>query len=268
MAEICLIPFCLLTCTACRQPEKPIAQESSTLRISTEGDPQTLDPRRVRDLATTTVIHMLYEGLMRTQEDGLPVPALAETVTISPDQKTYTFQLRRSAWSDGQPVTAYDFEETWKSLLSPQFPSPNAYQLDVIKGAQAAKEGRASINQIGVHAQDDATLIVDLEQPTPYFLHLTATHFLYPVHQSLRQQPVDSSALPDSKIVTNGPFKLEKWSRHNELTAIPNPYYWDQENVHLNRIQLVTLDNPTAIQLFKIGELDWAGSLLPFPWMP
>jgi len=260
--KLFLIPLCLLTCTACRQPETPIAQESATLRISTEGDPQTLDPRRVRDLATTTVIHMLYEGLMRTQEDGLPVPALAETVTISPDQKTYTFQLRPSAWSDGKPVTAYDFEETWKSLLAPQFPSPNAYQLYVIKGAQAAKEGRAPIDQIGVHAQDDATLIVDLEQPTPYFLHLAATHFLYPVNQSLRQQPVDSNALPDSKIVTNGPFKLEKWSRHNELTAIPNPYYWDKENVHLNRIQLVVLDNPTAIQLFKIGELDWAGSPL------
>lgn len=257
-----LIPFCLFIYAACHQPEQPIAKNSSTLRISMEGDPQTLDPRRVRDLSTTTVIHMLYEGLMRTQADNQPAPALAKTVTISPDQKTYTFQLRRSAWSDGQPVTAHDFEQTWKSLLQPAFPSPNAYQLYAIRGAQDAKEGRASSDQIGVYAQDDLTLIVELEQPTPYFLQLTATHFFYPVHASLRQQSENSRALSPSQILTNGPFKLEKWSHHNELTAIPNPHYWDQPNIRLKRIHLIVLDNPTALQLFQSGELDWTGSPL------
>jgi oligopeptide transport system substrate-binding protein len=260
--KIFLVPFCLLICVACRQPQPPVARDSSTLRISMEGDPQTLDPRRARDLATATVIHMLYEGLMRTQADGQPAPALAETVTISPDQKTYTFQLRPSSWSNGQPVTAADFEETWKSLLNPQFPSPNAYQLYVIRGAQAAKEGQASNDQVGVHAQNDSTLVVELEQPTPYFLHLVSTHFFYPVHTSLRQQPADSSALPDSQIVTNGPFKLEKWSRHNELTTTPNPHYWDKNNIHLKCIHCIVLDNPTALQLFHRGELDWTGSPL------
>ena len=123
-----------------------------------EGDVQTLDPRRVRYLPTATVIHMLYEGLMRIGPDGNPAPALAEIVSISPDQLTYTFTLRRSAWSDGQPVTASDFAETWKSVLDPTFPSPNAYQLYPIRGAKAAKEGNASLNAIGVRAIDDSTL--------------------------------------------------------------------------------------------------------------
>ncbi len=259
--KLCLIPFCLLACTACRKHE-PIAQTSSTLKISCEGDPQTLDPRKVRDLATATVIHMLYEGLMRPQANGQPAPAIAEAVTISPDQKTYTFKLRNSAWSDGQPVTAYDFEKTWKSLLNPQFPSPNAYQLYPIKGAQAAKEGRASMEEIGVYAQDDSTLIVQLEQATPYFLHLTATHFYYPVHPSVLQFSNDSNPLNESQISTNGPYQLEKWSRHNELTAIPNPHYWDSKNIRLHRIHLVVLDNPTALHLFQRGELDWTGSPL------
>lgn len=256
-----LIVFCLLAFTACRQPEKPVTQ-SDTLRMSMEGDPQTLDPRRVRDLSTVTVMHMLYEGLMRTQADGLAAPALAESITVSPDQKTYTFHLRSSAWSNGDPVTAKDFEQTWKSLLNPQFPSPNAYQLYLIKGAQAAKEGEVSLDQIGVSAPDDLTLIVELEQPTPYFLHLVATHFFYPIHASLRQQTADARPLPDSDIVTNGPFKLEKWNYRNELTAIKNPHYWDRSNVRLNRIQLIVLDNPTALQLFQNGELDWTGSPL------
>lgn len=260
--KIFLILVCLLISTGCREPQKPILQQSSSLRISTEGDPQTLDPRRVRDLPTTTLIHMVYEGLMRIQPDGQPAPALAETITVSSDKKTYTFELRRSSWSDGQPLTAYDFEETWKSLLNPQFPSPNAYQLYAIRGAKAAKEGRASIDQIGVRAKSDSTLVVELEQPTPYFLHLIAAHFFYPVHTTLRQQSRDSSALPNTQFLTNGPFKLEKWSRHNELTAVPNPHYWDRNKIHLDRIHLIVLDNPTALQLFQRGELDWTGSPL------
>lgn len=260
--KIYLIIFCLIAFTACHQPEKPVAQQSDTLRMSMEGDPQTLDPRRVRDLSTVTVMHMFYEGLMRTQADGLTVPALAESFTVSPDQKTYTFHLRSSVWSNGEPVTAKDFEYTWKSLLNPQFPSPNAYQLYVIKGAQAAKEGKASLDQIGISTPNNSTLVIELEQPTPHFLHLISTHFFYPVHTSLRQQSTDISALPKSNSVTNGPFKLEKWSHHNELTAIKNPRYWDKDKVRLARVQLIMLDNPTALQLFQNGELDWTGSPL------
>lgn len=259
--KLFLIPFLLLAVAACRQPQQPRAQ-SSTLRISMEEDPLTLDPRRVRDLGTATVIHMLYEGLMRSQKEGQPTLAVAEDVIISSDQKTYTFKLRPSFWSNGQPVTAEDFEQTWKSLLDPNFPSPNAYQLYVIRGAQAAKEGKASRDQIGVHAQDNSTLIVELEQPVPYFLHLLATHFFYPVHMSLREQAADASLLPNSQILTNGPFKLESWSRRNELTAISNSHYWDKKSVHLDRIHFLVLDNPTALELFKQGELDWTGSPL------
>ncbi len=227
-----------------------------------EKDPQTLDPRRVRDLATITVIHMLYEGLMRTQADGQATLALAEKVTISQDRKTYTFQLRSSAWSDGQPVTAYDFEQSWKSLLDPQFPSPNVYQLYVIRGAQEAKEGRTSIDQVGIYAIDPSTLIVELERPVPYFLDLIATHFFYPVHASLRQQMIDSTATSNSSILTNGPFQLKAWRHHNELTAVQNLHYWDKENIRLDQIHLVILDNSTALQLFQKGELDWTGSPL------
>lgn len=260
-SHLLLILFCLLACTACRKNE-PVAHPSSTLRISTEAEPQTLDPRRVRDLSTITVMHMLYEGLMRNQGEDQPSFALAENVEISPDQKSYIFKLRKSAWSDGQPVKAQDFEETWKSLLDPKFPAPNAYQLYVIRGAQAAKEGRASTEQVGVYAKDDLTLVVELEQPTPHFLDLTTMPCFYPVHNSFRKQANDSPSLEVSQIVTNGPFQLETWRRHNELTTVPNPYYWDHHNVQLERIALVILDNPTALQLFEKGELDWTGSPL------
>jgi oligopeptide transport system substrate-binding protein len=115
--------FCICFLVSCHSSNTS-KRVKSTLTVSTEHEPQSLDPRQVRDVVTTTTIHMLYEGLMRLQAEGKIVPALAESVAISPDQKTYTFKLRSSGWSNGQQVTAYDFESTWKSLLDPQFITP------------------------------------------------------------------------------------------------------------------------------------------------
>ena len=249
--------ICAFICFAC-QPEKPYAQQK-VLRISCEEDPQTLDPRQVRDLPTVTTMHMLYEGLMRTQKDGQPALALAESVNISPDQKTYTFKLRESAWSNGQPVTADDFEQSWKSALVPSFPAPNAYQLYVIKGAQAAKEGKAPLDQVGIKATDAHTLVIELEAPTPYFSSLLATHFYYPVHEMLRTK---NTGEVSADVITNGPFQLEKWSRHSEFIAKPNPHYWDHSKVRLEKIIFIVSDNPTALKLFQNKELEWTGSPL------
>ncbi len=250
---------CLLACTACDK-SKTVSRSPTVVRVSCENDPQTLDPRRARDLLTVTVMHMLYEGLMRNDADGQPAFAMAEAVTLSPDQRVYTFTLRNSAWSNGDPVTAYDFERTWKSALDPHFPSPNAYQLYVIRGAKAAKEGSVSIEQVGVHALDAHTLRVELEQSTPYFLQLVATHFYYPAHASLVAQGTHGNEAWQP--VTNGPYQLEYWKRQNEFSAVPNRHYWDASAIRLDELVLVLLDNSTALQLFQKGELEWTGSPL------
>lgn len=239
--------------------DRRISEPEATLRISSEVDPQTLDPRLVRDLSTATVIHMLYEGLTRLDEEGYPIFAAAEDVNISDDQKTYTFKLRKAKWNNGKPLTAYDFEKTWKSVLDPNFPAPNAYQLYVIKGAKAAKEDKASLDLVGIKATDDNTLVVNLENPTPYFLNLTSSYFYYPVSSSMRHNKEGDKITPQN-IVTNGPFKLEEFSHHNQLTAIKNPSYWDSKSVNLDKIQILIVDNPTALSMFERNELDWVGS--------
>ncbi len=236
--------------------------QESILRISIEEDPQTLDPRQVRDLPTATIIHMLYEGLTRLDANGQPQPALAEEIILSPDQKTYTFKMRKSGWSNGKLITAYDFEQSLKSLLNPHFPAPNAYQFYVIKGAQAAKEGRVPLDQVGIRALDDFTLVIELENSIPYFLNLTSTYFYYPANIDLHQKALLDEQLTIDSFVSNGPFKLEKWSHNNELIVIKNPYYWDADHVHLNKIIVMVLDNTTALQMFGRNELDWMGSPL------
>src|SRR5258708_5455974 len=116
-----LLLFALFFFQSCEN-KSPDSLQISTLHISAEGDPHTLSPRQACDFATATVMHALYEGLMRLDEEGSPIFALAEDYKLSEDQKTYTFTLRKSAWSSGEPVTAYDFEQTWKSILDPKFP--------------------------------------------------------------------------------------------------------------------------------------------------
>ena len=104
---------------------------------------------------------MLYDGLFHMNNEDRVVPALAKEVSLSQDQKKYTFKLRESEWSNGEPLTARDFEETWKSLLDPQFPSRNANQFFMIKGAQAYKQGTGRREDVGIHSPNSYTLVVE-----------------------------------------------------------------------------------------------------------
>lgn len=221
----------------------------NVVRISSEEDPTSLDPRLVTTIPSVNVAHMLYEGLMRHDVSGKLVPGLAEDVKVSNDGKTYTFQLRKATWSNGDPITAQDFVATWLSSLNQKTASPNAYQLYPIRGAKEFHLGQKDVSTVGLKAKNNRTLEVHLEHPTPYFLELTATHFYFPVHQK------DIG-------VTNGPFQLQQWKKNNELTVAKNKRYWDVDDVTLDKIVVVVLQETPAYHLYQSGELDWVGSPL------
>lgn len=227
--------------------------------IATNSDPLSLDPRLVRDLGSINMLYTLFEGLTRMGPDQKAELALAKSVDISSDLLTYTITLRDSNWSDGTPLTAADFVETWLSMLDPAFPAPNANMLYVIKGAKTAKEGFSPLDSVGIKALTPNTLNIQLEQPSPYFLELLMGHFFFPVSPGMRKQAVNYSTTPE-KLVSNGPFKLAQWKQRNEIIVTKNPRYWDFETVALDNIAFQVLDDNTALQLFKGGKLDWAGS--------
>ena len=103
-------------------------------------------------------------------------------------------------------------------------------------------------------------VVVELEEPTPYFLKLLATHFYFPVHRSLREK--DASAIIPEQFIGNGPFKVVHWKKDNEFVAEKNPLYWDAQAVKLDKIIGVKLSENTAYQMYEAGELDWMGSPL------
>ncbi len=227
--------------------------------------PPSLDPRLGGDEISNTLMKMLFEGLTRFSSSGGPALALAKSVDISADQKQYTFKLRTSYWSNQTRLVAQDFEYAWKKVLSPSFYTPFAYFFYPIKNAKAAKEGKVEIDQVGVKAVDDSTLVVDLETPTPEFLEITGNVLYSPVNQKLEKLHPNWFQGSEEGYVCNGPFKLKKMLSNGGYELIKNPYYWDRNKVKLDRIHIGKNQPEVIYEMFKNDEIDWVGRPM-LPW--
>lgn len=238
MHWVCLILLLLIGCT-----QKPAP--SPRLNISFQTHPTTTDPRKAADFTSSSLVCMLYEGLTRSASCEHVEPALAEKVEISSDGTLYTFHLRKAHWSNGEPITAQEFERSWKEVIYP--PGPCTPLFYPILNAEKAASGKAPLDQVGIWAKDSSTLVVKLEKPTPYFYSLTA----FP------------SFLPASEKAYSGPFLLEKNAYNREICLKKNPLYWNADQIHLEQIHIdIVPDEMTALQMFEQKELDWVGGPL------
>lgn len=221
------------------------------LRMNLQGgDPATLNPRFASDIHCHTLATLLFEGLTRINQNGEPEPALAHTIDVSPSGLEYVFRLRSSAWSNGESVTAYDFEHAWKLALMDNVPSFLCPKLFFyLKNAKQAREGRLPYREVGVYAKDRSTLCVALEKPCHHFLHLVATPLFFPLY--------GDSAEPS---VFNGPFYVEEWRHDHVLSLSRNPFYWENKSTHLNGIRFYMDSHvPSIYQKFLNKELDIIG---------
>lgn len=233
---------------------------SSELRLAIEQSVTSVDPRVAHTLPEFTVMKALYEGLTRSGPSGSAELALAEEVDISKDGLSYTFSLRESKWSDGSPLKAQDFVRSWKSVLNPKFPASYAQFLYPIENAEGINKGNLSLDQLGVEALDDQTLLVKLERPVPYFLELLTLPVYFPVHHEVTQS--GEKSLNPLGVATNGPFLLTHLSFNDELILEKNPSYWDASTVKLQRLSLVYIEGNTELMLYEQGSTHWAGSPL------
>lgn len=233
------------------------------LNLNITSEPPSLNPGTSTDTTSSAVLDQVFEGLMRVNLDGEPEEAMAESYEVSEDGKTYTFKIREDAkWTNGDPVTAEDFEYAWKWVLNPENADTDyAYQLYVIKGAQDAKENGASLDDVGIKVVDEKTLEVELEQPTEYFLELTAFVTYYPVNKNVVSENPEWALDVSDAYVSNGPFKLVEWAHNDKIVLEKNENYWDADSVKLEQITMHMIgDESTALQMYESGELDWIGS--------
>ena len=126
---------CALVCIWLSSREQPI--DEHTIRYVIEQEPSTLDPAKSTTSPEATVQLQLFDGLVRLNDESEPEAALAKSWDISDDGREYTFHLRPDLkWSNGEPLTAHDFEYAWKRVLDPEVHADNAYMLYVLKMAK------------------------------------------------------------------------------------------------------------------------------------
>lgn len=228
-----------------------------TLRMVSGAEPETLDPRKATGGAEMNVLRQIFEGLCTHDAKGEIVPGVAERWDISPDGLKYTFYLRENAkWSNGDPVTAQDFEYAWKTALSPELGSRYAEQLYCLKNAEAYNNKKAAADQVGVKAINGRTLEVTLERPTPYFLSLVTFWTYYPVHQKTVEANDKWNTDPKT-IISNGPFKMAGWTHNSKIQLVKNEHYWHKEVVKSEKVELVlTENNKTALDMFESNQVD------------
>lgn len=233
------------------------------MRTCFSMDPLTVDPRKSGDVISSAFVFMLYDGLMQLLPDGKIEFSLAKSVDISEDGCTYVFHLRQAKWSDGHPITAFDFEHSWKKTLEPSFPSSCPELFFPIKKAEAASQGNASLDEVGIMAIDRQTLKVELQHPTPYFLALTCCYNFFPIPQHIEAANPSWDIHFSPCLISNGPFRLVKWKQKREITVEKNPFYWDAENTSLSKLHISIIKNEFAtLEMFENGELDWVSSML------
>lgn len=258
-----VITLYLVLCSLSCQPKNSASR--SVLHLSLDQPLQILDPRTARTLNDCNVLRFLFEGLTKTSKGGGAELALAKSVSILDNGLRYIFILHPGKWSNGDPVTAYDFEWSWKSVLDPAFPTDLAYQLYPIKNGRNCRMGLASQDEVGVRALDASTLEVELEKPIPYFLELLSMTSFLPVNPKLAASNLQWHMSPEL-FVSNGPFCLDIWDHANQVVFKKNPFFREKERVHMEKVEWFVVSADTALRMYEQGALDWIGS--PFSYLP
>ncbi|WP_462408649.1 peptide ABC transporter substrate-binding protein [Neobacillus sp. Marseille-QA0830] len=233
---------------------KNVKQE---LTLNAISEPPALDPAMATDTTSGWVLDHIFEGLYKKDEKGNAVLGTAKDVKVSDDGKTYTFTLRDDAkWSDGTAVTAQDFEYAWKRVLNPETGSQFAFYLYYLKGAEDYNKGKGTVDNVGVTAKDDKTLVVELAAPLSYFKELLTMWTFYPVKKDLVEGNKNWAAESDG-YVSNGPFKMSEWKHDSDVVVAKNEKYYDNKNINLTKVTWKMVpDATTYYQMYKTGELD------------
>jgi len=242
------------------------------LWINNSSEPEWLDPSRCSDSTGGEIIWNTFEGLVQADPRTLePLPAIATHWEVAADGRRYTFQLRPSQWSDGQPLTAHDFVYAFRRLVDPQTASKYASNGFIFTGGAEIARGDAPPESLGVRAVDDLTLEVDLVDPLPYFLNFLSFYSFMPLPRHLLADLDRRGIDPDlwtrpEHVVCNGPFRMTEWRFRQRMVFEKNPRYWDAAGVRLKRVRLAMVESATtALNMYAAGEFDWPGGNTSLP---
>lgn len=231
------------------------------------SEPSTIDPGLNGASDGGDVINQTFEGLVR-EKSGVVYPGMAEEWSTSADGLTVTFHLRDNLkWSDGSDLTADDFVYSWLRGMDPNTDSSYSWiwAYTNVVGADDYTTGYGSASSVGISAPNDTTFVVELIQPTDYFVSLTSFYHFMPVKQSAVEASGGSDgtwASNPNRVVSNGPFVLTSYNTSDKLSLEKNPYYWNVDDVGIDTINGYFIESSTTAYLaYQAGELDFLSSV-------
>ncbi|MEZ8030187.1 ABC transporter substrate-binding protein [Enterovibrio norvegicus] len=250
--------------TQATQPEaQPQATETKLAEVQelvrgNGTEVASLDPHKVEGVPESHVLRDLMEGLVIQDDLGNTIPGTAESWSTE-DNQTFTFKIRKDAkWSNGDPVTAQDFEYSFKRAADPATASPYAWYIEYtkMKNAKDVTSGKKPTSELGVKAIDDHTLVLETEVPLPYFVKMMAHTTMYPVHRSTVENFKDSWTKP-GVFVGNGAYVLKDWVVNEKIVLERNENYWDNADTVIDKVTFLPIENQNAeMNRFLSGEID------------
>lgn len=248
-----------LVLSACGSGEGIYDDKGQVFRKVIPQDMSSLDTAKVTDTVSFDKFNQVYEGLYVLDENDKAQPGVAKgEPKISEDGKTWTVKLREDAkWSNGDPVTAHDFEFAWKRVVDPDTASEYAYIMYDLKNAEDINIGEKKPNELGVKALDDHTLQFELTKPLPYFKEMLAFGTFMPQNEKVVKKHGERYGTNEDKSVYNGPFKVKEWAVEDKILLVKNDKYWDKDVVKLDKINYKVLkDQQAGASLYDTKSVD------------
>lgn len=233
-------------------PSEPVDPGAASIAVSLSSEPDTLDPALNSAVDGATLIIHLFSGLAKweTDADGnFTIVAdgaeeLVEGVANDDGTVTYTYTLRDGLkWSDGQDVTAENFEYAWKRAASVDLAADYGYMFEVIDGYG---------EELNVQATDEKTLEVTLANAVPYWDELLAFPTYFPVREDVVAD--EAWATDPATYVSNGPYTMSSWDHDSKITLQKNPDWFDADTITMDTIEFyLSDDSNNMLANFKSG---------------
>lgn len=244
-------------------PEGTKLAKQQVLIRNNGTEPQSLDPHKIEGVAESHLARDLFEGLIIINDRGEMEPRVAESWATD-DQKSWQFKLKPNLkWSNGEPLTAHDFEYAWKRLADPATGSPYESYLQYGKFANIDEiiEGKKPVDTLGVQALDDVTLSITLTEAVPYLPKLLAHTAMVPVPKNvIEAHPKDWTSVEN--FVGNGAYHLKTRQVNEEIVLTRNVNYWDNEHTVIDEVTFLPISSEiTEAQRYRAGEIDITASI-------
>ncbi|HSM96905.1 MAG TPA: peptide ABC transporter substrate-binding protein [Rhizomicrobium sp.] len=250
-------------------PMRRTTYDAKTFNRGNGAEPDTLDPQKTQTSYENNIVGDMFMGLMTEDAAARPIYGAAESMTESDDGLTYTFKIRNHTWSDGVPVTAHDFEFSFRRILDPKTAAPYASLLYPIVNAEKVNGGKLPVTALGVRAIDDQTLEMNFEFQVPYLRQLLTHYTCMPVPRHVVEKHGDQWLQPQN-VATNGAYILKEWVPNDHITSVKNPRFYDADNVRVETVNYYPVsDYAAALKRFRAGEFDvnWGVPSSEIAWL-